>query len=78
VQPRKALAEMVAISSGESLSNFSVDAWISQWLSSKEGSAATEPVQTATKRHKKAQKKNEMIMMFRAELLRLPGERKSG
>jgi len=41
VQPRKVLAEMVVISSGESLCDYSVEAWISQWLSSKEGSAAT-------------------------------------
>ena len=40
VQARKILAEMVVISSGESLCDFSVEAWISQWLSSKEGSAA--------------------------------------
>ena len=40
VQARKVLAEMLAISSGESLCQFSVEAWMDQWLSSKEGSAA--------------------------------------
>jgi len=38
-QARKVLAEMVAISSGESLSEFSVESWFQQWLDSKAGSA---------------------------------------
>lgn len=39
VQARKVLAEIVAISSGESLSEFSVEGWFNEWLESKAGSA---------------------------------------
>ena len=39
-QARKVLAEMVAISSGESLTNYTVTAWLDEWLSNTEGSTA--------------------------------------
>lgn len=41
VQARKVLAEIVQISTGESLSEFSVQGWIDQWLDAKAGSATT-------------------------------------
>lgn len=37
---RKLLAEMVAISSGETLSFHSVEGWLNDWLASKDGSAS--------------------------------------
>lgn len=39
-QARKVLAEMVAISSGETLINFTVEGWLNEWLSNTEGSAS--------------------------------------
>lgn len=40
VQARKVLSEMVAVATGESLCQFSVEEWFGQWLSSKTGSTA--------------------------------------
>jgi len=39
-QARKVLAEMVAISSGEPLTNFTVEDWLNEWLDNTEGSTA--------------------------------------
>jgi len=40
IQTRKILAELVAVSSGEELTNYTVEGWLNEWLKNKSGSAS--------------------------------------